>query len=76
MASTLVCSNIMLYNLEKVDTVLIPVKTQANPISRELWDSWPWLVISSAVDREILRVYEACIKFPIGGMYATLAQAL
>ena len=24
----------------------------------------------------ILSVYEACTKFPIGGMYATLAQAL
>lgn len=45
---------------------------------QELRDSQPWLLISSVclVDMEILGAYEACTKFPIGGMYVTLAQAL
>lgn len=55
--------------------LVIPVKDASNSVGRELWDKWPWLVISS-VEVEILSVYEACTKFPIGGMYATLAQAL
>lgn len=36
----------------------------------------PGWLLALFVHMEILSVYEACTKFPIGGMYATLAQAL
>lgn len=36
----------------------------------------PGWLLALSMDMEIICVYEACTKFPIGGMYATLAQAL
>lgn len=39
---------------------------------RDTRDALGTLALSADID--ILSVYEACTKFPTGGMYATLAQ--
>lgn len=42
--------------------------------ARDSGTSGPGWVLALSAHMELLSVYEACTKFPTGGMYATLAQ--